>query len=69
MTRLLNQPQHLAQVSTPLVQRLIGRLLLLEINDTRRSIDLCLDGLVRYQLAECAFSGVGAQIEELGESS
>lgn len=68
MTCLLNQPQHLAQIPAPLVQCLIGRLLLLEVNDARRSIDLCLLGLVRYQLAECTFGGVGAQVEELGES-
>lgn len=67
MTRLFYQTQHFAQIATPLVQCLIGRLLLLEVDNPRRSVDFGSYGLVRHQLAKRTLSSVWTQVEKLGQ--
>lgn len=68
MAGLFDQAQHLAQIPAPLIQRLIGRLLLLKVDNTRRAINLCLDGLVGHEFAESPFGGVRGEIEKFGET-
>jgi hypothetical protein len=68
VTRLFDQAQHFAQITAPFIQCLISSLLLLEINDPGRTINLCLDRLVRHELAKRSFGGIGAKVEELGKA-
>jgi len=55
MTRLLNQPQHLSQPPTPIVQHLLASLLLLEIHHSRWSIDSGVDGSFDDEFGEDGF--------------
>lgn len=68
MVDSFKQTEQALHVAGPLIEHLVSVSLLLEANQSRRTINLCVDGLADDQLANVLLRLLFAQVEELREA-